>query len=425
MRVVFLAAAGLGAGLVLRQVLRQIDDLVSAPRRRFRSRHGDVGVGPTYVSKTAYGVVGGAKPPALRDVPTLVAEMRDAFESGVTLPLEHRRATLRAMHAAFAENETAILAAVWEDLRRPEGETLYYDFLLVKTELERLLANLRRWTAPRRVRSFSLLTFPSSQWIEREPRGTCLVIGPFNYPFALTAGVVAGAVAAGNNVILKPSADVPRSSALLFDLFKKYVDPRVVSVIGPGIPGDGADVVTELMRQKLDFVFFTGSTRVGSIIARKAAETLTPCALELGGKNPVFVDTTADLSLAAKQCVWGRTLNCGQQCIAPEYVLCHRSKLEPFIEQLRRWTQTLVPDPYAEGAMGRLVGWNARSGGTNGGANGGARRAAARVAALLAPAREGKHGERVAVTRMIFDALKNTYSTNKYENTLRDTVNRC
>ena len=104
MRVVFLAAAGLGAGLVLRQVLRQIDDLVSAPRRRFRSRHGDVGVGPTYVSKTAYGVVGGAKPPALRDVPTLVAEMRDAFESGVTLPLEHRRATLRAMHAAFAEN---------------------------------------------------------------------------------------------------------------------------------------------------------------------------------------------------------------------------------------------------------------------------------------------------------------------------------
>ena len=380
MRVVFLAAAGVGAGLVLHQVLRRIDDLVSAPRRRFRSRHGDVGVGPEYVSKTTYGVVGGAKPPGLRDVPTLVAEMRDAFESGVTLPLEHRRATLRAMRAAFAENEAAILAAVWEDLRRPEGETLYYDFLLVKTELERLLANLGRWTAPRRVRAFSLLTFPSSQWIEREPRGTCLVIGPFNYPFALTAGVVAGAVAAGNNVILKPSNDVPRSSALLFELFKRYVDPRVVSVIGPGIPGDGADVVTDLLRQKLDFVFFTGSTRVGSIIARKAAETLTPCALELGGKNPVFVDATADLSLAAKQCVWGRALNCGQQCIAPEYVLCPRSKLDAFVDNLRRWTQTLIPDPYAEGAMGRLVGWNAAPGA---GAANGARRASARVAALL------------------------------------------
>ena len=251
---------------------------------------------------------------------------------------------------------------MWEDLRRPEGETLYYDFLLVKTELERLLANLGRWTAPRRVRAFSLLTFPSSQWIEREPRGTCLVIGPFNYPFALTAGVVAGAVAAGNNVILKPSNDVPRSSALLFELFKRYVDPRVVSVIGPGIPGDGADVVTDLLRQKLDFVFFTGSTRVGSIIARKAAETLTPCALELGGKNPVFVDATADLSLAAKQCVWGRALNCGQQCIAPEYVLCPRSKLDAFVDNLRRWTQTLIPDPYAEGAMGRLVGWERRAG---------------------------------------------------------------
>lgn len=180
MRVVFLAAAGVGAGLVLHRVLRRIDDLVSAPRRRFRSRHGDVGVGPEYVSKTTYSVVGGAKPPALRDVPTLVAEMRDAFESGVTLPLEHRRATLRAMRAAFAENEASILAAVWEDLRRPEGETLYYDFLLVKTELDKLLKNLRRWTAPRRVSAFSLLTFPSSQSIEREPRGTCLVIGPFN-----------------------------------------------------------------------------------------------------------------------------------------------------------------------------------------------------------------------------------------------------
>ena len=392
MRVVFLAAAGVGAGLVLHQVLRRIDDLVSAPRRRFRSRHGDVGVGPEYVSKTTYGVVGGAKPPGLRDVPALVAEMRDAFESGVTLPLEHRRATLRAMRAAFAENEAAILAAVWEDLRRPEGETLYYDFLLVKTELERLLANLGRWTAPRRVRAFSLLTFPSSQWIEREPRGTCLVIGPFNYPFALTAGVVAGAVAAGNNVILKPSNDVPRSSALLFELFKRYVDPRVVSVIGPGIPGDGADVVTDLLRQKLDFVFFTGSTRVGSIIARKAAETLTPCALELGGKNPVFVDATADLSLAAKQCVWGRALNCGQQCIAPEYVLCPRSKLDAFVDNLRRWTQTLIPDPYAEGAMGRLVGWNAAPGA---GAANGARRASARVAALLETARGGKHGEKV------------------------------
>jgi aldehyde dehydrogenase (NAD+) len=392
MRVVFLAAAGVGAGLVLHQVLRRIDDLVSAPRRRFRSRHGDVGVGPEYVSKTTYGVVGGAKPPGLRDVPALVAEMRDAFESGVTLPLEHRRATLRAMRAAFAENEAAILAAVWEDLRRPEGETLYYDFLLVKTELERLLANLGRWTAPRRVRAFSLLTFPSSQWIEREPRGTCLVIGPFNYPFALTAGVVAGAVAAGNNVILKPSNDVPRSSALLFELFKRYVDPRVVSVIGPGIPGDGADVVTDLLRQKLDFVFFTGSTRVGSIIARKAAETLTPCALELGGKNPVFVDATADLSLAAKQCVWGRALNCGQQCIAPEYVLCPRSKLDSFVDNLRRWTQTLIPDPYAEGAMGRLVGWNAAPGVDE---RNGARRAAARVAALLETARVGKHGEKV------------------------------
>lgn len=195
-------------------------------------------------------VVGKKKQPGLDDIPALVSEMRDAFESGFTLPIENRRIALKAMLRMVTENEKEILDAVWQDLKRPTGETLYYDFLLVQGELRKLIKNLKRWTRPERVGGFCLLTFPSSQWIEKEPYGVVLTIGPFNYPFLLTNGVVAGAIAAGNNVILKPSLDVPASSLLLADLFSRYVDPRVVSVVGNGIPGDGIDVMNALLAEK-------------------------------------------------------------------------------------------------------------------------------------------------------------------------------
>jgi aldehyde dehydrogenase (NAD+) len=370
------AAATLLAGLACAFVfLRGVPSAMRAPRR-YRTVASDADA-----RRERYAVVGKLPNPALGDIPTLVAEMRDAFESGVTLPIANRRETLRAMLALVVENERLILDAVWEDLKRPTGETLYYDVLMIKSEIKKLLKNLKRWTRPERVRAFSLLTFPSSQWIEKDPRGTVLVVGPFNYPFQLTLGVAAGAVAAGCNVVLKPSADVPASSNLLADLVARYLDPRVVSVVGQRIPGDGVDAMQALLKERFDFIFFTGSTRVGAIVAKSAAETLTPCALELGGKNPTFVTASADLSIAAKQIAWGRTLNCGQQCIAPEYVLCHRSALDAFVEKLRYWINELIPDPYADGAMGRIVEKDA---------------AMARVASLLETAKLGARGERVA-----------------------------
>ena len=290
------------------------------------------------------------------EIKTCVHEMRDAHGSGCTLPLENRVASLSSLLRMVTENEKLILDAVWKDLRRPIGETLYYDILLVQSELRKMIKNLRRWVSPERITKQSLLTFPSSQWIENEPYGTVLVVGPFNYPFLLTVSIVAGAVAAGNNVILKPSNDVPSSSTLLQELVSRYLDPRVVTVVGPRVPGDGIDVMTALLAEKFDFIFFTGSTRVGSIVAQHAGAKLTPCALELGGKNPVFVTPTADLQIAAKQCVWGRTLNCGQQCISPEYVLCHHTVLPQFMSELKHWVRELTSDPYSEGSMGRLVG---------------------------------------------------------------------
>ena len=171
-------------------MLRSLPNTMDAPRRYVVADDAEE-------RRKRWKVVGKKTQPELGDIPTLVSEMRDAFESGVTLPLENRRATLKAMLAMVTDNEKAILNAVWEDLRRPTGETVYYDFLLVQGELRKLIKNLKRWTAPERVGNFSLLTFPSSQWIEKDPYGVVLIVGPFNYPFLLTAGVVAGAVAAG------------------------------------------------------------------------------------------------------------------------------------------------------------------------------------------------------------------------------------
>ena len=345
----FIAATCLLGGLTCTSVFyRYFPSVWSVHKKYFVSEDADL-----KKVRKRWNVVGKTSAPGILSVIALVSEMRAAFNTGCTLSIKSRRANLEALLSMVAENERVILDAVWEDLRRPSGETLYYDFLLVQSELRKLIKHIYRWTVPERVGAFSLLTFPSSQWIEKEPYGLVLIVGPFNYPFLLTSGVIAGAIAAGNNVILKPSTDAPISSRLLTDLLVRYVDPRLVSVVGPNIPGDGVDVMSALLAEKFDFIFFTGSTRVGSIIAQRAAENLTPCALELGGKNPVFVTQTSDISIAAKQCIWGRNLNSGQQCIAPEYVVCHESVLHQFTMELQHWIDVLIHKADAEGTSCR------------------------------------------------------------------------
>jgi aldehyde dehydrogenase (NAD+) len=167
---------------------------------------------------------------------------------------------------------------------------------------------------------------------------------------------LAGAIAAGNTVVLKPSNDSRASTELLVKLIRTYCDPYIVQCVGSEIPGDGVDVMQTLLKQKFDHIFFTGSAKVGKIVASAAAETLTPTTLELGGKNPVVVTECADLNIAAKQCMWGRTINCGQQCIAPEYVICHESRIDEFLESCKYWASHFVPDATIEGSMARIGG---------------------------------------------------------------------
>jgi len=292
----------------------------------------------------------------LAEIPDVVDDLRAGFFNGSSLPMAKRREQLENLLRAVTAHEAEILEALRVDLSRTGIEGLYYDVALPKEEIKAILKNLTSWTGRRRVWSPRLITWPSSQWVEKQPHGCVLVCSSWNFPFMLSLVPLAGAIAAGNTVILKPSNDSRASTTLLVKLVRECCDPRVVQCVGGEIPGNGVDVMQSLLKQKFDFIFFTGSSKVGKIVARAAAENLTPTVLELGGKNPVVVTDCADISLAAKQCMWGRIINCGQQCIAPEYVICHESQIDAFLRACKSWARKFVPDASVEGSMARIGG---------------------------------------------------------------------
>ena len=302
-----------------------------------------------------------ARGPTLSEIPDVCEDMRACFAAGLSLPLQKRRQQLMALLKMIREHEAEMLAALREDLSRVGVEALYYDVILPLSEIKAMVNNLRAWTGRRRVWTQRLITWPSSQWTEKQPRGCALVCSSWNFPFMLSLVPLAGAIAAGNTVVLKPSNESAVSTALLVKLLRQYCDPRVVQCVGSEVKGDGIDVMQTVLKEKFDMIFFTGSTSVGKIVARAAAENLTPTVLELGGKNPVVVTDCADLNIAAKQCMWGRTINCGQQCIAPEYVICHESRADRFMELCKTWANRFVPDASVDGAMARIGGPNPAS----------------------------------------------------------------
>jgi len=301
-----------------------------------------------------------ARGATIKDIPDVVSDMRHCFNAGTSLPLEKRREQLKALLKMINAHEKEILEALRADLMREGIEALYYDVVLPKKEISAMIKNLKRWTGRRRVWEQSIITWPSQQWLEKQPYGCALVCSTWNFPFLLSLVPLAGALAAGNTVVLRPSNDSRASTDLLVKLIRSYCDPHVVQAVGSEIAGNGVNVMQVLLKQKFDFIFFTGSTKVGKIVAGAAAETLTPTALELGGKNPVVVTDCADINIAAKQCIWGRTINCGQQCIAPEFVLCHESVVDEFTDSCKYWVQRFVPDASVEGSMTRIGGPSGR-----------------------------------------------------------------
>jgi aldehyde dehydrogenase (NAD+) len=258
-----------------------------------------------------------AAPPSVTavDIPAVVTRLRKTFASGRTRDLAWRKRQLEALEKLMVDNEPAIAAALEQDLGRKPFESWLADIASTAGEAKDAARNVGKWTK-RKHRLLEKAQLPGRAWIEYEPFGTVLVIGAWNFPFALTLGPAVGAIAAGNTVVLKPSEVSPASSALMAELIPRYLDNDAIAVI----EGDGA-VSQELIAQGFDKLCFTGGTEIGRKVYEGAAKHLTPVTLELGGKSPVIVAADADIEVAAKRIAWTKLINSGQICIAPDYVL--------------------------------------------------------------------------------------------------------
>ncbi|MEM8546252.1 MAG: aldehyde dehydrogenase family protein, partial [Cyanobacteria bacterium P01_H01_bin.119] len=243
-----------------------------------------------------------------------VARQRDFFATGQTRSRQFREAQLQKLKQAIEAHEDAILSALHKDLGKPEFEGFATE-VTAKNDVDYALKHLKRWMSPRRV-STPLTLKPGRAYQQPEPLGVTLIISPWNYPFQLGIVPLIGAIAAGNCAILKPSEISPHTSALLAKLLSDTFDPDHIAVV----EGD-AQTSQALLAQKFDHIFFTGSTHIGRIVMKAAAEHLTPLTLELGGKSPCIVDANINLEVTAKRIVWGKFINAGQTCIAPDYLL--------------------------------------------------------------------------------------------------------
>lgn len=250
------------------------------------------------------------------------------FNSGTSKSIQYRINSLKKLKKNISLNENEIINALKSDLGKSETETFFSEIALIYIEINLALKNVKRWSKKRKVSS-SLINFLSSDYIIPEPYGVTLNISPWNYPFQLSISPLIGAVAAGNTVMLKPSEFSSKTSEIIKKIIENTFEKGHVDVIL-----GGPEIGSKLLDFNWDYIFFTGSTNIGKIVAQKAAINLTPTTLELGGKNPCIVDETANLKVASKRIVFGKFLNCGQTCIAPDFILVHESVKKDFTEKI-------------------------------------------------------------------------------------------
>ncbi len=283
-------------------------------------------------------------------IAALHAAQKAYFESGETLPVRRRIAALKALHAAIVKNEKEIARALYADLGKSESESYMCEIGMALSEITHMIKHVRRYAKPRRVRT-PLAQFPSKSSVTPCPFGTVLIMSPWNYPFLLTIDPLATAIAAGNTAIIKPSAYSPATSALIARLVEECFPPEYVTTVTGGRSENAA-----LLDQHFDFVFFTGSSAVGREVLRHTAEHLTPAVLELGGKSPCIVDSSANIKLAAKRIVFGKFLNCGQTCVAPDFVLCDTHVKDALVTAIKEEiTRQYGKDPLQNASYGKII----------------------------------------------------------------------
>lgn len=268
------------------------------------------------------------------DFTVLIKDQDVFFKTGQSLAIASRKQLLKALRETIINREDVILKAIYSDLKKPAFEALATEINLVIAEIGNTLKHIDNWTRPKRVSS-SILNYPSSNTIYPEPYGRVLIISPWNYPFALAMMPLIGALAAGNTIVLKPSELSPNTSSIIAEILQDiFPKEHVVVVLGD------KQIAQELLEFRWDYIFFTGSTQVGKYVYQKAAAHLTPVTLELGGKSPCIIDSSASFKHLAKRIVWGKFLNAGQSCIAPDYLLVSYQVKDQLIAALKEAIST-------------------------------------------------------------------------------------
>ena len=263
-------------------------------------------------------------------IDSLISLQKNYFSTQITKDISFRKKCLQKLQIELQKREADIINALHKDFKKSEYEAILTETSIVLSELKTSLKKIHKWAKPVHVLP-SLLNFPSSAKIYKEPFGNVLIISPWNYPHQLSFTPLIGAIAAGNTVVLKPSELTPNTSAITKEIIETVFTTNHVAVVE-----GGKEISSQLLQQKWNYIFFTGSVSVGKIVAKAAAQNLTPVTLELGGKSPCIIAKDANLKLAAKRIVWGKFINAGQTCIAPDYIVIHTSVKHAFIDFFKK-----------------------------------------------------------------------------------------
>ena len=284
------------------------------------------------------------------EIKEIIDKQKNFFATGATLPADYRINALKKLHSVIKNRENEINAAIEKDLGKGAFESYMCEVGLSLSEISYMIKHTRRFAREHRVIT-PIAQYVSRSFVKPSPYGTVLIMSPWNYPFLLTIDPLADAISAGNTVILKPSAYSPATSRVIADIIKECFPPEFVTVVSGGRTEN-----TCLLEQNFDYIFFTGSQAVGREVMRKAAEHLTPVSLELGGKSPCIVDKRANLRLAAKRIVFGKYLNCGQTCVAPDYICCHADIKDAFIAEVKKEISRQYGDkPFDNPDYGKII----------------------------------------------------------------------
>ncbi|KAL4224793.1 Aldehyde dehydrogenase 3 member B1 [Mactra antiquata] len=274
----------------------------------------------------------------MADYSKIVEGIRKVFKSGRTKDIEWRRGQLMAMLKMLDEHRDKFIGALKTDLNKSRFESSVMEVDFARNDLISCLNSLASWVEPEKV-SKGIINIMDKAYIRKEPYGVALIMGAWNYPIQLTLCPMIGAIAAGNCIVLKPSEISAASAKLLEDLMPKYFDNECIRCINGGVPE-----TTALLKERWDYIFYTGNSMVGKIIMRAAAEHLTPVTLELGGKSPVYVDNDVDLGIVANRIMWGKCTNAGQTCIAPDYIMCTKQTQDALVEKMKSTLNNFYPD---------------------------------------------------------------------------------